>query len=80
MSTEGRAAVARGADQLTDLLERTEMTHVALLSDNPLRLVLANIPELPGAADADLALGAVVRQGQLAIAGEAASAGDRTRD
>jgi hypothetical protein len=68
--TEGRAAAARGADQLTDLLERTEMTHVALLSSRPLRLLLANIPELPGAADAELALGAVVRHGQLAVASE----------
>ncbi|NUO93593.1 MAG: hypothetical protein HOQ30_09570, partial [Gemmatimonadaceae bacterium] len=58
-----------GADQLTDLLERAEMTHVALLTREPLRLLLANIPELPGAADAELALGAVVRHGQLAVAG-----------
>jgi hypothetical protein len=67
--SEGRAEAARGADQLTDLLERTEMTHVALLTSQPLRLLLANIPELPGAADAELALGAVVRHGQLAVAG-----------
>jgi hypothetical protein len=67
--TESRAEAARGADQLTDLLERTEMTHVALLGSRPLRLLLANIPELPGAADAELALGAVVRHGQLAVAG-----------
>lgn len=64
-----RAATARGADQLTDLLERTETTHVALLTSEPLRVLLANIPELPGAADAELALGAVVRHGQLAVAG-----------
>ena len=70
---ERRAAAARGADQLTDLLERTEMTHVALLSSRPLRVVLANIPELPGAADAELALGAVVRHGQLAVASEPAA-------
>ena len=69
VSTERRAEAARGADQLTDLLERTEMTHVALLTSEPLRLLLANIPELPGAADAELALGAVVRHGQLAVAG-----------
>ena len=68
--TERRAAAARGADQLTDLLERTEMTHVALLSGSPLRVLLANIPELPSAADAELALGAVVRHGQLAVARE----------
>ena len=68
--TERRAVAARGADQLTDLLERTEMSHVGLLSSHPLRLLLANIPELPGAADAELALGAVLRHGQLAVAGE----------
>jgi hypothetical protein len=69
--SESRAAAARGADQLTDLLERTEMTHVALLSTHPLRLLLANIPELPGTADAELALGAVLRHGQIAVANEA---------
>ena len=65
-----RVLAARGADQLTDLLERTEMTHVALLSSRPLRVLVANVPELPGAADAELALGAVVRHGQLAVAGD----------
>ena len=70
MSTERRASAARGADQLTDLLERTEMSHVGLLSSHPLWLLLANIPELPGAAEAELALGAVLRHGQLAVAGE----------
>ena len=65
-----RVLAARGADQLTDLLERTEMTHVALLTSRPLRVLLANVPELPGAADAELALGAVVRHGQLAVAGD----------
>ncbi len=65
-----RVDAARGADQLTDLLERSEMTHVAMLSSRPLRLLLANVPELPGAADAELALGAVVRHGQIAVAGE----------
>lgn len=69
VSDEGRVEAARGADQLTDLLERAEMTHVALLTTAPLRLLLANIPELPGAADAELALGAVVRHGQLAVTG-----------
>jgi hypothetical protein len=68
VSTEHRALAARGADQLTDLLERAEMTHVALLSSQPLRLLVANLPELPGTADAELALGAVVRHGQLAVA------------
>ena len=68
--SESRQLASRGADQLTDLLERTEMTHVALLSSRPLRVLLANVPELPGAADAELALGAVVRHGQLAVAGD----------
>jgi hypothetical protein len=54
---------ARGADELTDLLERSEMTHVALIGDAPLSLLLANVPELPGAEDAELALAAVVRHG-----------------
>jgi hypothetical protein len=54
---------ARGADELTDLLERSEMTHVALLGDAPLCLLLANVPELPGAEDAELALAAVIRHG-----------------
>ena len=73
VGTGRRAAAARGADELTDLLERTEMTHVALLSRQPLRLLLANLPELPGTAEAELALGAVVRHGQLAVALESPS-------
>jgi hypothetical protein len=74
---EERAAAggrARGADELTDLLERTGMTHVALLSERPVHLLLANIPELPGARDVELALTAVLRHGQLAIANEALAA------
>jgi hypothetical protein len=71
MRADRRALAVQGADQLTDLLERTEMTHVALLSGRPLRLLVANLPELPGTADAELALGAVVRHGQLAIASQA---------
>lgn len=78
---EERAAAgvrARGADQLTDLLERTEMTHVALLSERPIRLLLANVPELPGADDAELALAAVLRHGELAVASEARRLEQRT--
>jgi hypothetical protein len=74
MNTEQRALAARGADQLTDLLERTEMTHVALLSRHPLRLLLANLPDLPGTADAELALAAIVRHGQQAVARHASVA------
>lgn len=65
---EGHALAARGADELTDLLERTGMTHVALLNAAPLCLLLANVPELPGHEEAAVALGAVARHGQLALA------------
>ncbi len=71
---EERAAAGargRGADELTDLLERTGMTHVALLSAHPVHLLLANIPELPGKRDVELGLAAVMRHGQLTIAHEA---------
>lgn len=57
---------ARGADELTDLLERSGMTHAALLAEHPLRLLLATVPDLPGSEDAALALAAVARHGQLA--------------
>lgn len=62
----GSELAARGADELTDLLERSGMTHVALLGEHPLRLLLATIPDLPGNEDATLALAAVVRHGHLA--------------
>jgi hypothetical protein len=71
VSSGSHATAARGADELTDLLERSEMTHVALLSSHPIRLLLANIPELPGAGDAEVALAAVLRHGQLAVVNEA---------
>jgi hypothetical protein len=70
---EGRALAVRGADELTDLLERSSMTHVALVTSHPLRLLLANIPELPGHEDASIALAAVVRHGQLALSHESGS-------
>jgi hypothetical protein len=57
-----QALVARGADELTDLLERSDMTHVALIAARPLQLLLANVPALPGAEDAEIALAAVVRR------------------
>jgi hypothetical protein len=66
------SAAGRGADELSDLLERTGMTHVALLTELPLRLLLANVPELPGSADAELALAAIVRRGRVAVATESA--------
>jgi hypothetical protein len=61
---------ALGADELGDLLERTGTTHVALLSESPLRLLLANVPELPGAGEAELALAAVVRRGRAALSAD----------
>ena len=64
--TPAHALAARGADELTDLLERSGTTHVALVRDEPLALLLANIPELPGHEDARVVLAAVVRHGQLA--------------
>lgn len=54
---------ARGADQLTDLLERRGATHVALLSTSPLRLLVVAVPELGHATDVELALAAVARRG-----------------
>ncbi len=56
---------SRGAEQLTDLLSRTNKTHAALLTDRPFRLLLVNMPELPGSDESRLALAAVVRHGQL---------------
>jgi hypothetical protein len=67
---ERRALAIRGADELTDLLERSGMTHVALVTGDPLRLLLANVPELPGHEDASIALAAVVRHAQLALSHE----------
>jgi len=72
--TPAHALCASGADELTDLLERSGMTHVALLRAEPLALLLANIPELPGHEDAGVALAAVVRHGQLAAWDEPAGA------
>jgi hypothetical protein len=61
---EGSRESARGADELSDLLERHGATHVGLLAADPIRLVIATVPELPGLRDVELALGAVVRRGQ----------------
>lgn len=72
---ESHALAARGADELTDLLERSGMTHVALVRDEPLCLLLANVPELPGHEDAAVALAAVARHGALALSGAPAHAG-----
>lgn len=58
---------SRGADELTDVLDRTGMTHVALLSSSPVRLLLANSPELPGSNDTEVALAAIIRHGRQAL-------------
>jgi hypothetical protein len=57
---------ARGVDQLLDLLERRGATHVALFTSEPLRLLIATLPELPAASDPEIALAAAVRRGQAA--------------
>lgn len=61
---EGSRHTARGADELSDLLERHGATHVGLLATDPIRLLIATVPELPGLRDVELALAAVVRRGQ----------------
>ncbi len=58
---EGEARTARGADELTDLLEKRGATHVGLLSSAPLHLLLVMVPDLMG-RDVELALSAVVRR------------------
>ena len=80
LRNETRASTARslGADELSDLLERNGMSHVALLSETPLRLLLANIPELPGAADSETALAAIVRHGRMALLDDGAAPGAPT--
>lgn len=46
------------AEQLVDLLESNDMTHVALLGEDPLTLLLVNLPDVAGveAASAEIAL------------------------
>lgn len=58
------ALETRGADELTDLLERKGVTHIGLLSEEPLCLLATTLPELPGSRDIELAFGAVLRRGQ----------------
>lgn len=58
---EGQGAGARGADDLTDLLERRGATHVALLSAEPLALLAITVPDL-ASRDVALALAAIVRR------------------
>jgi hypothetical protein len=58
---------ARGADELTDLLERRGATHVALISRSPVRLLVATLPELGYADETALALTAVARRAERAF-------------
>ena len=58
---ESEAQTARGADDLSDLLERRGATHVGLLSSAPLFLLVVTVPDL-GSRGVELALSAVVRR------------------
>jgi hypothetical protein len=59
---------ARAADELTDMLERRGATHVALVSGSPARLLVATLPELSYTDDTALALTAVARRAERALA------------
>ena len=54
---------ALAAEELADLLERNEATHIGVLGVRPLRLVLVTLPEVAGARGAELALAAIMRHG-----------------
>ena len=58
---EGETQTARGADDLSDLLEKRGATHVGLLSSAPLFLLVITVPDL-GSRDIELAFSAVVRR------------------
>jgi hypothetical protein len=58
---EGTSPVARGADDLTDLLESRGATHVGLLCASPTSLLVVTVPDL-GGRDIELALSAVTRR------------------
>ena len=62
------------AEQMADILERYEMTHACLLSADPLRLLLVNLPEISGNRDAELELEVIQRQASLALPAEAVRA------
>ncbi len=57
-------STARGADELSDLLERHGATHVGLLAEHPVRLLVVTVPELPGQRDMEYSLAAIVRRGR----------------
>jgi hypothetical protein len=59
---------ARAADELADILERRGATHVALVSDSPARLLVATLPELVNTDHTELALTAVARRAERALA------------
>ena len=60
----GQAALA--ADELADLLERNEASHIGVLGLRPLRLALVTLPEVAGARGSELALAAIMRHGPAA--------------
>ena len=60
---EGVQLDALAADELADLLERNEASHIGVLSLRPLRLLLVTLPEVAGARGAELALAAIMRHG-----------------
>ncbi len=62
------------AEQMADILERYEMTHASLLSTDPVRLLLVNLPEISGNRDAELEMAVIQRQASLALMGAAARA------
>jgi hypothetical protein len=62
------------AEQMADILERYEMTHACLLSDDPVRLLLVNLPEISGNRDAELEMAVIQRQASLALMGPPARA------
>lgn len=61
---------SRAREELVDLLERHDMTHVAVLREHPVLLLLVASPELPGAGEAEHEIGAVVRRAQHVLSAE----------
>jgi len=63
----------RAREELLDLLDRHQMTHVAVIREHPLLLLLVASPELPGAGEAEQEIAVVVRRAQHALALEGAA-------
>ena len=59
---------ALAAEELADLLERNEASHIGVISVHPLRLLLVTLPEVAGARGAELALAAIMRHGPAGVA------------